>query len=119
MLRLAEVEGWDSLNIHVRCPFCLGLHTHDFNGYEDAEFCCSRSCLLHMVRVYKIRFPFSVRTGQVWFEIEKSRGGFVTVGVRSGHKEKETMRLTESASFEDRLQTTNIRENAEEKTRPS
>lgn len=79
----ACVQWWDSWTVHVKCPFCMKIHQHGFDGsygyegvYRVAH--CDSSPALNFPS-YQLKFPFSQALERTAYKIDKECKRYVAI----------------------------------------
>ena len=76
----AEVQWWDSSNVHVQCPFCSKIHRHGFEQSYDSIHRVSHCDTGAKSRSYSFKYPFSETPESTAYEIDKVSQRYVTLG---------------------------------------
>lgn len=77
----AHAQWWDSWTVHVKCPFCLKIHKHCFDGSYEGVYriahCDSSPPLL--LPLYQLKFPFSQALETTAYKIDKGCKRYVAI----------------------------------------
>ena len=76
----AEVQWWDSSNVHVQCPFCSRIHRHGFQKSYDRAHRVSHCDTGAELRSYSFKYPFSQDPEWTAYEIDKESKRYVALG---------------------------------------
>ncbi|KLU87926.1 hypothetical protein MAPG_06916 [Magnaporthiopsis poae ATCC 64411] len=79
----ADVVWWNARDIYIQCPYCIRIHRHGFPAGHDfaskvyrASHCFNPKYTTN----YYLHFPFVANGGDAFYEIDKERALYVTVG---------------------------------------
>ena len=76
----AEVQWWDSSDVHVQCPFCSKIHRHGFQQSYDSIHRVSHCDTGAKSRTYSFKYPFSENPESTAYEIDKVSQRYVALG---------------------------------------
>ena len=87
----ADVQWWDSSNVHVLCPFCGKIHRHGFGqSYDNNQRVSHCSPGLGFISYY-FKFPFSQNPESTAYEIDKANKRYVALGASPQQAEQDLL----------------------------
>lgn len=77
----AHVHWWDSWTVYVKCPFCVQIHKHGFDGSYEGVYRvahCDPSPP-SIFPLYQLKFPFSQALETTAYKIDKGCKRYVAI----------------------------------------